>query len=291
MKGWGYVKKELFEKAISLLSDNPKLLPKVLGAKFIAPFRRPPKHPVQKEINGIIFEFNFNYGPQMKTMYFDAFEPFTIETMKRFLREGDTFIDVGANIGYLSAIGAGLVGSGGQVHSFEPSPRDFQRLQQLSLLNPSHRIVCNECALGEEPGEAGLDIAGLWWIGWNTLVPNFMRRNALKETCRVPVIRLDAYVRERRKEIGQIALIKIDTEGFELPVLKGLQGYFEEGTHRPAIICEVTPRAYPYLCRTLNELADYMKMYNYHAFNLWNPKVEVDISKLEQQTDVLFVSN
>lgn len=277
------------EKTVSLLSGNPRLLPKVLGAKFITPFRRPPGHSVQKEMNGVRFEFDFDYGPQMKTMYFDSFEPLTIEIMKRFLRKGDTFIDIGANIGFLSAIGAGLVGKAGQVHCFEPSPRDFKRLEGFARLNPDHKIVCNQCALGEEPGTANLDVTNLWWIGWNTIVPNFMRTDARKESVQVPVMRFDEYVREKGKEMGRISLVKIDTEGFELPVLKGFQRYFESTSLLPAILCEVNPQAFPLLGRTLTELSGYMKNYRYRPVTLWNTRKEVDISKLNELTDILFV--
>ncbi len=44
-------------------------------------------------------------------MYFGSYAVPIVETMKRLLRRGDVFLDVGANIGYLSAIAAGLVGA------------------------------------------------------------------------------------------------------------------------------------------------------------------------------------
>ena len=59
-------------------------------------------------------------------MYYGSYAVPIVETMKRTLRPGDTFLDVGANIGYLSAIAAGLVGVTGQVHCFEPVPDYFR---------------------------------------------------------------------------------------------------------------------------------------------------------------------
>ena len=61
------------------------------------------------------------------------------------------------------------------------------------------------------------------------MVPALMGGGTCIETIKSPVIRLDDYLREREGAIGRVTLIKIDTEGFEFPVLKGLQGFFESG--------------------------------------------------------------
>ncbi len=281
-----------FGKARALLASNPKMFCKVLGCKLIR-ILPSPHGSIVKKINGVVFEFDFDaYGPQMKTMHWGAYEPLTIDVMRKFLKEGDIFIDVGASVGFLTATGAGLVGKAGEVHSFEPAPRESQRLEKLSQANPLYKIVVNSCAAGAHPGWATLDVSGLPWIGWNTLVPNFMRREAWKESLRVPVIRLDDYIKNKiGTESDRISLIKIDTEGFKFGVLEGLRGYFESSSHRPAILCEVTPRLYPALLgRTLDEFSCYMEAYGYRCFDLFNPREEFDLTQLREPADVLFVS-
>jgi len=47
-------------------------------------------------------------------MYFDFYDIASIEFIKRNLRKGDVFFDIGANVGYFSAIGANLVGETGE---------------------------------------------------------------------------------------------------------------------------------------------------------------------------------
>lgn len=47
-----------------------------------------------------------------------------------FLKEGDCFIDVGAHVGYYTVLASKLVGDGGNVHSFEPTPRTFNSLKE-----------------------------------------------------------------------------------------------------------------------------------------------------------------
>jgi FkbM family methyltransferase len=207
-----------------------------------------------------------------------------VDAMKRFLKPGDTFIDVGANVGYLSAVAAGLVGMHGEVHSFEPVPVYFAKLRRLAELNPEFPIHANSCAAGE--------IAGAFPIyvtqepGQNTFVPSYKTGSEIVQTVEVPVVRLDAYIAARN--LRRVSLIKIDAEGFELPILKGLQGYFESTDHRPAIICEIAPRAYPLLGRSLWELAAFMAGYGYFARDLIDGTTRVDLCAMRQVEDVLF---
>ena len=285
------------KKILPLLTRNPNLLFKILHSKIKVLLRPLPKGCIRKRIYGVLFEFDFdsellldNYEfsqPAIKSMYFDAYEPLTIEVMKRFLRTDDTFIDAGANIGFLSAVAAGLVGKNGQVHGFEPVPQYYQRLEKLSLMNHDYTIVPNQCALGDRRRTANIHI-NCSNIGGHTMVPNYRAGETEKESFEVPVVRLDWYIKEQG--LDRVSLIKIDTEGFEFPVLKGLQGYFEETHRRPAIICEIDPWAYPLLGYTLVQLSEYMKKYDYRAFELTNTEYEVDVANLATLTNVLFTS-
>ena len=106
-----------------------------------------PNYPVSRKINGVLFKFDFDYSPKVKEMYFKTYEPRVGEILKTFLREGDSFIDVGASIGYFSAIAAGRVKKSGQVHSFEPIPEYFLKLKDFAQMNRQYKIKANQCAL------------------------------------------------------------------------------------------------------------------------------------------------
>lgn len=281
--------KSKIRNVLRLMRGNPKLFFTMGSAEIKSILLSPvvhPKSPIQKKINGVLFEFDFDLDLMVKQMYFGAFEPVTVEAMKKTLKSGDTFIDVGASIGYLSCIGAGLVGKRGQVHSFEPAPKYFQRLRKMAITNPDYTIIVNNCALGEVRGTSKLDITSRPNIGWNTMVPNFMKSETINNSIEVPVYRLDDYIKE--KGLDKISLIKIDVEGFEFPVLKGLQGYFQSPDHRPDMVVEIAPAAYPLLGFTLAQLLEYMERYHYHAFSLINTNAKVDITRLEKTTNVLF---
>ncbi|MFH1201742.1 MAG: FkbM family methyltransferase [Candidatus Omnitrophota bacterium] len=239
--------------------------------------------------SGSVFRFDFNYDSAVKNMYLGIYEIEIVEAMNKILKKGDTFIDVGANIGYLSTVALGLVGKSGHVHSFEPVQEYFSKLRDVTFLNPGYNFIVNQCALGEREGIEKIAVTNLQNIGWNTIVPGFMSNDTIREIKEVPIHRLDSYIKE--KALDNITLIKIDTEGFEFPVLKGLSNYFECCDNLPAIICEIAPTAYPLLGYQLSQLSEYMKKFNYAAFELDNSNKRIDITKLEKTTNVLFSLN
>ena len=268
-----------------LFRMNPGLFFRRVYAEARGPlFRR--RGPVQKTIRGVVCEFDFRFDPSIKLMHEGIYEPEIVNIMRSCLRPGDTFIDVGANIGYLSAVALGLVGTSGAVHSFEPVPEFYARLRRIGLLNPSFSFAANHCALGESEGEATINVSNVSNIGWNTMVPGLMSGESVRETITVPVKPLSSYIRDTTP--ANIRLIKIDTEGYEFPVLKGLLPYFESTAHRPVLLVEIAPSAYRLLGASLRELSDYMKKSGYHAFEVHDHSSPVDISALSETTNVVF---
>lgn len=248
------------------------------------------KNSVTKEINGVKYEFNFNINPEyIKRTYFNLYRTGLIDIMSRKLKKGNVFLDIGANVGYISAIGAGLVGKSGQVHSFEPIPEYASYLKKMKELNSEYNIFVNSCACSDKKGYSNIDVSALD-IRLNSMVPNFLGKNNVKENISVPVCRLDDYIRENN--LRNITFIKIDTEGFELKVLKGLQKYFENtrSVDRPPIYCEIVPTVYPLLQLSLESLSNYMERYSYYAFDCRDISKRVDITKLEKTTNVLFLA-
>ena len=210
-------------RATTLLAKNPGLFCRVMLAKLNTARRMPPL-PARKRIANVVFEFDLDRYRGTAPMYFGSYAIPLVETMKRFLRPGDVFFDVGANIGYLSAIAAGLVGPSGQIHCFEPVPEYFDRVEKLAALNPGYEFRANFCAAGEQPGTCKIYVTRE--PGQSTLVPAYKKDPEIVSTLEVPVIRLDAYMQQRG--IERVALIKIDAEGFELPILRGLQVFSNE---------------------------------------------------------------
>jgi FkbM family methyltransferase len=271
-------------KAALLLASNPALFFKMAVAKA-STHRQVPELPARKQVNGVWFELDLAEYWGTAAMYYGSYSLVLVDTMKRILRPGDVFLDIGANIGYMSAIGAGLVGKEGQVHSFEPIPKYFQRLKKMTEMNPEYSIFANQCAAGSENKMATASVTTE--VGQNTLVDHYVREETVRDHVDVRVVRLDEYL--KTKAIDSVKLIKIDTEGFEFPVLLGLQRFFENARSLPAIICEVGPRAYPLLGYKTGDLARYMSRFGYEPRNIIAPSRSVDLSELWHVDDVLFL--
>ncbi|MGH9757713.1 MAG: FkbM family methyltransferase, partial [Candidatus Acidiferrales bacterium] len=157
-------------KATTLLARNPALFCRVALSK-LSTARKMPALPVRRMISDIAFEYDLEGYRGTAPMYFGSYALLIVEAMKRFLPRGGTFIDVGANIGYLSAVAAGLVGPTGEVHCFEPVPAYVERLDRLARLNPHHKIKVNACAAGEIPGKSTIYVTEE--AGQSTMVPAY----------------------------------------------------------------------------------------------------------------------
>jgi len=277
------------KRAFYILWQNPVFLFKRIFFELRARILPSPKQGILK-VNGVSFDFDFNFSHKIRKMYFVTYQPIIAEILKKYLKPGDTFIDAGANIGYFSFVAAGLVGKTGQVHSFEPVPEYFLKLNNFAKINQQYKIKTNRLALGDEEKTAEIFIKGGSDIGNNTFFPELLGDEG-ERSIRVPVVRLDDYI--KKNNLSDIKLIKIDVEGFEFPVLMGLSGYFEgcyKNNSCPAIACEVVPVIYHKLGYKVKDLFDYMSRFYYYPYEVLNTKKRLNISDIENKVfaDVLF---
>jgi FkbM family methyltransferase len=277
--------REAAERAGELLTKNPALFCRVLAAK-VNTARPMPRLPARKRIGAIEFELKDAKYQGTSPMYYVSYALPIVNVMKRHLHPGDVFVDVGANIGYLSAVAANLVGTTGEVHSFEPVAKYHARLAELAHANPNHTIVANRAAAGEAEGTSTIYVTRE--PGQNTMVRGYKVGHDVASTEEVRVVRLDSYLRAR--EIERVALIKIDAEGFELPILKGLTRHLARAFELPAIICEIAPKAYPLLGRSVAETADFMWKFGYRCVDVFDGETPVNLENVRSVQDVLFLS-
>ncbi len=175
-----------------------------------------------------------------------------------WLRPGDTFLDIGANIGYFTMVASRIVGSAGIVVACEPSKRALGKLLAALVANRCDNVIVLSIAAGDHDGLAELGLANEGNIGGSSLVPDA----GIAAFERIAVMRVGPLL---ERQLIRPALIKIDVEGFELRVLRGLTGILD---HRPAIICEVTER---YLARggqTVGAVFDHLSALGYAAYEL-----------------------
>ena len=242
---------------------------------------------IVRKVNGLTFEFDLLIDKYMLNTYFGVWQSEIINTLLKYLKKEGIFIDVGANIGYITVIAAGIVGKKGEVYSFEPIPRYFKRLQKVALTNKEFNINTYNFALGNTIGVAEINLPEVNNIGNNSMVPGLIKDQEIKEIVKINVRRLDDFI--LNENLKKISLIKIDVEGYEFEVLKGLTKFFEqEKENLPPIIVEITPRAYELMGYSLEELEIFMNKYSYHAYTS-DGNNKIDLKKITKLMDILFL--
>ena len=281
-------------KAAYIFKKNPPLFLKYLlyRLKRLGPkWRKTYQGIHETSIGNVRFQIDFDQlssSHYIKQVYFKCYELHLVELMKKYLKKGETFIDVGANIGYLSAVGADLVGKNGLVVSFEPVLNIFHCLKNIVTLNPDYNIsVCNK-AVSESNTPISMDCTSLIECGGNTAVLGLLDSNNVKTNRHIEVesTRLDQYIFDHG--IGKVSLIKIDVEGYEFSVLKGLENYFLETSFRPVIVCELAPKAFEILGFTVTDLFSYMSKFGYQPYDIYDCRTKLTSKDVYQTIDVVF---
>jgi FkbM family methyltransferase len=133
------------------------------------------------------------------------------ELLKRILFEGAVAVDGGANIGIYSQLLSRCVGPSGVVHSFEPSPENFKRLQSATRKLANVRL--SQAAVGECSGRAKLYVSDKLNVDHRTYTTEQDSRRSVP----VDIVALDDYFKRGER----VDLIKMDIQGYELHALRG----------------------------------------------------------------------
>jgi len=134
--------------------------------------------------------------------------------LDRFVRPGDTVVDVGANIGYNTLHAARLAGQRGRVVAVEPTPDNLDVLRQNIQAAGLANVTVQPVAAGRASQTRELYVRGA-----RSAVNSLFAEScyaSVTDVLRVPVMPLDDFVD------GTADVVKIDVEGAELDVLAGM---------------------------------------------------------------------
>lgn len=192
---------------------------------------------IRKRLNDEVYKF----VPAL-ALSADTYEPHLLSWLKEWLQAGDTFWDIGANVGFTSLPAARIVGASGRVVAVEPSPSNLNWLKRHIELNQCKNIVTVvEAAVCEQNG--GSVTFSLLHDGRspsNSLMFSSSVNGQSPEVSRqisVPAISLDGLLAEQQRAPK---LVKIDVEGAELMVLKGATQLLSSDT-APILLLAVHP--------------------------------------------------
>jgi FkbM family methyltransferase len=153
-------------------------------------------------------------------------DPFAalVRTRPELFRGGHV-LDVGANVGYTAAVFAGAVEPGWQVHAFEPERRNFRVLEEVvTRRGLAGKVMPVRAAVGATEGEVDLWRNPAHHADHRVLTAALAARlgAVAADRERVTQVTLDGYARDQG--LGRVAFIKVDVQGHEPEVLRGMAG-------------------------------------------------------------------
>ncbi len=187
---------------------------------------------IRARVNGIDLWLNPRNYIDRIFLRGEQHDPEVSACLAKVLRENDVFWDVGANFGYFSFLAASLA-PGVKVYAFEPSPVTYMQLFANNILH-SNEIATLPLGLAEHSGLARMSLK----ITRNTGQSTFRRNPAFAYDCDTPTycVSGDDAIRHGLAAFPQV--MKIDVEGLEGEVLKGLKLSLADPRLR-AVIVEV----------------------------------------------------
>lgn len=169
-----------------------------------------------------------------------VWEPAVTRVFEEALRTGDVCVDVGANIGYFTLLASRLVGETGRVYAIEPGTEAHDALLTNLDRNGTANVVPLRVAAGADEGFADLFDPPPGNLGSASLIERAAKRRRQPSgdipTERVRVLPLSAIL--EHEDRSRVRLVKIDVEGFEREVLRGLEPLLRKGVE-PAIVVEL----------------------------------------------------
>lgn len=175
-------------------------------------------------------------------------EPHVERALREHLRPGHRAIDVGANLGYFTAVMADAVGPSGRVWSFEPTPPIADDLEVSIAANGHSQVEVFRTALGDHAGTVSISFDPRLAGNSSLIGPGSESSTAYP----VPMARLDDLYDQGR--VGLPRLIKVDVEGAELGVLQGATALITAA--RPVVVFEVNADMSQAAGWTLRQIAD-----------------------------------
>jgi len=150
--------------------------------------------------------------------------------LERYLRKGDTVLDLGANIGYYANMEAEIVGDEGRVIAIEPNPDNLRLLELNLLLNHNKHI--SQVVHGAGGNEDG--IAELFLSDKSNLHSFIRDANSNGSVLSVPMFSMKTII----EKFGEFDFLRMDIEGFEVNVLESLLETLPAMSKKPGILFE-----------------------------------------------------
>lgn len=196
---------------------------------------------------------------QQHIYFLGYFDSAGITLIKNRLKEGNVFIDIGANVGSYTLVAAKHVGETGKVIAFEPVGTAYDRLIENISLNNIANIEPERKAVYNKNQNLELHIASNKNLGMSSIYHHDTESGLIEK---VGAIRFDDYISDH--SIDRIDLIKIDIEGSEMFALQGMKESLEK--FKPEIFIELKDEAFQHSDYSVNHVVEFLTRLGYKQY-------------------------
>jgi FkbM family methyltransferase len=196
--------------------------------------------------------------------YFGVWEPNISAWIAQRLGAGDTFVDIGANIGYYTLLASRLVGPSGHVVAIEACPRTFAQLDQNLSLNDARNVRSVNIAVSDRDGELQLYEGPLGSSGKTSILGQV----GLASTCTVAARTLAHVLTDA--EIATTRLFKIDVEGAEWLIINGFAAYLAQTRPDTEFVIEISPGRLELLQRKPDDILELFGRAGFQPYTIAN---------------------
>jgi FkbM family methyltransferase len=216
--------------------------------------------------------------------YFKGLPPLCV-TLMEHASEDALFLDIGANIGLVSAA-MGKVLKPRAIHSFEPNPSTFLTLQKNLLMNCpgafAHCIAISDCEallqMSVIENDAGSCSVQKTRFEENRQVHG---QRISPTTVQIPAIPLDKWVAKNidyEWKVADLILLKIDVEGHELEVLSGMHSLLKNKCKKVLCVIESENSNIPFV----------KEIFESWGFQIHRPSWNPNLQEFPHHTDLVF---
>jgi FkbM family methyltransferase len=217
---------------------------------------------------GINYEIDLSEGIDLSLFVFGSFQDHITKMKYHSLPLNAVIFDVGANIGGMALRFAQRTPQG-HVYAFEPTAYAYQKLLRNLSLNPelSARITPIQAFLSDHvEGSRSVQAYSSWKVDGSATDAHPVHGGVIHDAESVDVLTIDEFC--QTKGIERVDLIKIDTDGHELSVLRGARETLIRNL--PCIIFEAGLYLIEENGGTFDQYIDYLTAFGYKLINSSN---------------------
>jgi len=230
--------------------------------------------------DGIHWHLDLSEGIDLAIYLLGKFENTTVRTYRRFLRQGDSVLDIGANIGAHTLHLAACVGDTGHVVAFEPTAYAYRKLLCNLSLNPhlAARVYTEQIMLTDRDETiAPSNLYASWPLITNLPSVHPKHLGLAKSTTGARALTLDHYL-DSHPEVKP-DFIKLDVDGNECSMLRGARQTLQR--YHPMLLMEIMPYGLEETGHSLDELLSILADSGYELFSI------PDLASLPPQPELL----